>query len=410
MLLEKLPLELVQHIIGLVISENQRNEQSKALTALFSVNKALGSEVSSLCVRNVQDAGHGLSWWPRVPFPVRFRMAQEIVTTDPAAGDKRTIATYMHAVAYYLQQYARIQDPEETGRLSHVQWLLEIASVLALRGADCACGRPAFVHARCYDLSSVPDTAFHVVVLRQHRKLEAMMILEEGKGIDSICPYLKVSKKDPLFMRRNALEWACAHGLESSVVRLIAVAEEQGRNVESYLPTAAAICALHTKAGKGSLLDFLLNELDKVVRNPTSWYTKLQYRGRIVSFEEWISKVLTSLSQHKILEGISVLHKHYPYFESVFRAVLKEAHWEATKDFMETERPYCILRSWSEAHNCRHWQSCRKDLCRNRFNKTGPWYDVCKGHYSMYCKCEKQHLPDDALYDREGWPTDTDGR
>jgi hypothetical protein len=75
MLLEKLPLELVQHIIGIIVPGREHNDHSKTLTVLLGVNKALQSEVSSLCLRNVQDVKYGLSWWPCVPFLIRFHMA-----------------------------------------------------------------------------------------------------------------------------------------------------------------------------------------------------------------------------------------------------------------------------------------------------------------------------------------------
>jgi hypothetical protein len=410
MLLEKLPLELVQHIIGIVVPRHEHNNQFNTLTALLSVNKALESEVSSLCLRKVQYVKYGLGWWPWIPFLIRFHMARKTIATEPAPGEKRTIATYMHAVAYYLQQYAMFHDPEGTGKLRHIQWLHEIGSVLALRGADCGCGKPAFMHSRCYDLSSVSETAFHVVLLRQHTKLEAMMILEEGKGIHSVCPYLKVSSKDPFFTRRNALEWACAHGLDISVRRLVAVAVEQGRNAESYLPTAIAICAMHTKASKTTLLDFLLSALDAIVRDPRYRYEQLQYCRKILLFRDWTLKVLFSLAQHKRLDGISVLRKHYPYLEGSVTCVLpKEFHWEPVKAFMESERLYCNFKRWDENENRKHWTSCRKDQCRNRYNKAGPWNNVCnKTHYSQRelwdRKCEKQHPPNDSLYDSKGWP------
>jgi hypothetical protein len=413
MLLEKLPLELVQHIIDLVVPEHEHDGHSKALTVLLSVNKAVEREVTRLCLRNVQDAKHGLGWWPRVPFLVRFHMAREIIATEPGPGDKRTIATYMHAVAYYLQKYAIFHDPEETGRFSHTQWLHEIGSVLALRGADCGCGKPAFMHSRCYDLYSVPETAFHIVLLRQHTKLEVMMIREEGQGIESVCPYLKVSSKDPLFTRRNALEWACAHGLDISVMRLVATAEEQGRDAESYLPTAAATCAMHTKASKRILLEFLLNSLDDIVRSPEFRYERLQYCGKIYSVKGWTLKVLISLAQHKRLDGLSVLRKHYPYQEdeNAIRLLPKEFRWKSVKAFMKSKRLYCNFERGKEDENRKHWTSCREDRCRNRYNKAGPWSDVCnQSHYyqRMMCgrhwKCEQQHPPPDPSYHQNGWP------
>lgn len=413
MLLDKLPLELVQHIIGFVVQDDERNDRPRNLTALLGVNKVLESEVTNLCLRNVQDVRHGPCWWAQVPFRVRSRMARDMIMSQPSFGAKRTIATYMHAVACFLQQYAMLHDPDESGRLTHAQWLHEIASVLALRGADCGCGKPAFMHARCYDLSSVSDTAFHVVLLKQYRKLEALMILGEGKGLDSVCPYLQVSKKDPLFTRRNALEWACAHGLEASVVRLIAVAEEQGRNAETYIPTAAAVCAMHTKDNKGALLNFLLNDLDKAIRNTRSWDAKLCYRHRTITLKQWTLTVLISLAQHKRLDAISVLRRHYPYFDSwdAFRVLPKDfCQWQSMKAFMETERPYCNFGKWSdEDEDRKHWTSCRKDWCRNQFSKANPWCHVCKCHHweqAVCRKCGQHHPPDRHLYDWRGWPTE----
>jgi hypothetical protein len=409
MLLEKLPLELVQHIINLVVSERGSNRDSKDLRALLSVNKALESEAAGLCLRNAQDSRHG---WPQAPFLVRLGMTREILANEPAPGEKRTIANYMHAVAYYLQQYALFHDPKDTGRLSHAQWLHEITSILALRGADCRCGKPAFLHSRCHDLSSVPDTAFHVVLLRQHTKLEAMMILEEGKGIETVCPYLRVSKKDPFFTRRNALEWACTHRLESSVVRLIAVAEEQGKNAEIYLPTAVAVCAMRTKLSKETLLKYLLKTLDKVLRGSRLHHdeAKLRYCNRMIGRRDWMCKVFTSLAQHRCLDGMSVLRRHYPYCESesLEKAVWpKRLQWEPIKAFMQTERLYCTFARWEEDKNHKHWARCRKDWCGNQFSKANPWCDICTCHHweqELCQKCGKHHPPNRHLYDWDGWP------
>ena len=410
MLLEKLPIELVQHTISLAVSAKPHSEQSNALTALIRANKALESEVSALCLRNVQDAMYGPGWWPRVPFLARVRMAREIITTQPAPGEKRNIATYMHAVAYYLNEYATYHDPEETGRMGHERWLYEIASVLALREADCVCGKPAFLHRRCHDLSAVSDTAFHVVLLKQHTKLETKMIFEEGKGIHSVCPYLKVSRKDPLFTRRNALEWACARGLESSVVRLVAVAEAQGRNAESYLPMATAVCAMYTQSSKGSLLHLLLDRIEKTVGNPGFRYERLQYRNRVLSVKEWALKVVTQLAQHKRLAGIDIVRKHFPYLSvlSISDVLPKEFSAESIRIFMETERPFCGF-VWGENENQKHWTTCCKDWCCNIYSKAGPWGQACKRSYCLFFRwrrdreCGLVHPPDNELYDTNGW-------
>jgi hypothetical protein len=412
MLLEKLPLELVQHIVYLVVSGNGSDGNLKALTALLKVNKTLENEVAELCLRNVQDTRHGVSWWPRVPYLVRLRMTSEIIASEPAPGEKRTIATYMHAVAYYLQQYALLHDPGETGRLSHTEWLYEIASILALRGADCRCGKPAFMHSRCHDLSSVPDTAFHVVLLRQHTKLESGMVLEDGKGIDTECPYLKVSMKDPFFARKNALEWACARGLENSVVHLVAVAEELGRNAEMYLPTAAAVCAMHTTLSMGTLLETLLDKLDRALLSSRLHHdeARLQYCNRMIRRKVWLCKVFTSSAQHRCLDGMFVLRKHYPYCESesLSKAVWpKRLHWEPIKLFMQNERPYCTFGRWEEDKNCKHWIRCRKDWCGNQFSKANPWCDICTCHHGeqdLCPKCGKHHPPNRHLYEWDGWP------
>jgi hypothetical protein len=409
MFLTKLPIELVQHTINLAISGEPHSEQSKTLTALVSVNKALESEVSALCLRNVQDAMHGPGWWPRVPFLARFRMAREIITMQPTSGGKRTIATYMHAVACYLNEYATYHDPEETGRLGHERWLHEIASVLALKGADCECGKPAFLHRRCRDLSSVSDTAFHVVLLKQHTKLETKMLLEEGKGIHSVCPYLKVSRKDPLFTRRNALEWACARGLESSVVRLVAMTEAQGRNAENHLPMATAVCAMHTQNSKGILLRFLLDKIERVVGNPGFRYERLQYHNSVLSLQKWALKVVTQLAQHKRRAGIDIVRKRFPCLNnlSVSAIVPKEFSAASIRIFMEAERPFCNFM-WDDDENQKHWKSCCKDWCCNLYSKAGPWSVAYRVRYCLHRMGNREcgrhiHPPDNGLYDVNGW-------
>jgi hypothetical protein len=408
MLLENLPIELVQHTINLVILGESHSEQSKTLTALLSVNKALESEVSALCLRNVQDAMYGSGWWPHVPFPARFRMAREIITTQPAPGEKRTIATYMHAVACYLNEYAMYHDPEETGRLSHEQWLHEIASVLSLRGADCKCGKPAFLHRRCRDLSSVSETAFHVVLLKQHTKMETKMLLEEGKGIHSVCPYLKVSRKDPFFTRRNALEWACVRGLESSVVRLVAVAEAQGWNAESYLPVATAVCAMHTHNSKGILLRFLLDKIERVISDPRCRYERLQYHNSVLSLKKWALKVVIQLAQHKRYAGIDIVRKRFPCLNNpnVSGIVPEEFSPVSIRTFMEIERPFCNF-VWDEDENQKHWSICSKDWCCNLYSKAGPWSCAFRDRYCYRRRdnreCGHVHLPVNGLYDFNGW-------
>lgn len=94
MLLQKLPLELVRQIISLAVLESKVNRNARTLTALLRVNKALKSEVASLCLRNVQEAKYGLSWWPQVPFLVRLGMARKVIATKSISGEKRTITTY----------------------------------------------------------------------------------------------------------------------------------------------------------------------------------------------------------------------------------------------------------------------------------------------------------------------------
>ena len=408
MLLEKLPIELVQHTINLAISGEPHSKQSSILTALFSFNKVLESEVTALCLRNVQDAMYGPGWWPRVPFLARFRMAREIITAQPAPGEKRNIATYMHAVASYLNEYSMYHDPEETGRLGHERWLHEIASVLALKGADCQCGKPAFLHRRCRDLSSVSDTAFHVVLLKQHTKLETKMLLEEGKGIHSICPYLKVSRKDPFFTRRNALEWACARGLESSVVRLVAVAEAQGWNAERYLPVATAVCAMHTKNSKGILLHFLLDKIERVVGGPGFRRERLQYHNSVLSLQKWALKVVIQLAQHKRYAGIDVVRTRFPCLNNpnVSGIVPEEFSPASIRTFMKFERPFCNF-VWDDVENQKHWTACCKDWCGNLYSKAGPWSRAFRDRYCYLRggdrECGHIHPPVNGLYDFNGW-------
>jgi hypothetical protein len=170
---------------------------------------------------------------------------------------------------------------------------------------------------------------------------------------------------------------------------------------------------LCTKTSKGTLLDFLLNALDVIVHNPVFRYEKLQYCGKILLLRDWTLKVLISLAQHKRLDGVAVMRKHYPYLEgdAAIRVLPREFRWEFAKAFMESERLHCNFGRWEEHENRKHWINCRRDHCRNRYSKAGTWSNVCnKGYYWQGIlwgdswKCEKQHPPNDVLYDSLGWP------
>jgi hypothetical protein len=230
-----------------------------------------------------------------------------VIVAKPGPSVEPNISVYMHAVVDYLETFSKTFDPEDTGLLSRAQWLYEICDILAHEGADCQCGKPAFKHLKCYDLFDVPQTAFHVAILNRHTTLEKKMI-EDGRSVDSVCPYLKVSKKDPMFLRRNAIEWACQCGFDDTVRRLLEAATEEGEKPETYIPTAAAIAAVR---GNAKLLEYLLCCFADV----STWDTTLQYLNRMVSLKEWYRKVLISLAMHKQWLTVPIMRRHYPYFD-----------------------------------------------------------------------------------------------
>jgi hypothetical protein len=183
MLIEKLPLELVQYIIELVLRDNNR----KDFYALLGVNRILGKETIVLHLRPSRSSNSEADRWNQLPLHFCRRMAQENVMGGPDPGTKRSIATYMHAVVRYLELYSKAFDPEHSGLMSRDQWLHEICNILALHGADCKYGKPAFKHTRCHNLAYQPDTAFHLAILKRYTILEKA-IIDDGRSWNSVCP------------------------------------------------------------------------------------------------------------------------------------------------------------------------------------------------------------------------------
>lgn len=397
MLLERLPLELVQQIIKLVVD----NDRLKDITALMGVSKILETETMSLFQRMIEDFNSDTARWGCVPFPVRRRIARDTIISKPDPGCRRNIATYMHAVSDYLSRYSKEFDPSDTGLLSGEQWLNEISDVLAPSAADCKCGKPAFMHLRCYSLAKVPDTAFHVAILKGHTKLEMVMI-EEGRSADSVCPYLKVSKRDPLFTRRNALEWACAYGLEDTIYRLVDTAEKKGMEQKDYIPTAAAIYAVtNTKGDPGKTLRILLERLDNSLVDVALWSPTLQYQNRAITFHEWNRLMLFELAKHKKLYNISVVRTLFPYFECWTESSLWPRNFcqrDYTRNLISKERPYCDILPWESVGGYRwHWLHCDSSVCHNRYSKANP---ICD-------RCNRNHVKDENwrdFYDYNGYP------
>ncbi|KAJ4991644.1 hypothetical protein SVAN01_02759 [Stagonosporopsis vannaccii] len=420
MLLEKLPLELIQHILELALQDSKL----RTLTALLGVNSISETEVAKLYLRKLGDIKSRAAYWSRVPFPLRRRMARDIIMSQPGIASKRTIANYMNAVATYLMRYAEDHDPSGTGRFSRAYWLHNIASVLAPSDADCRCGKPAFLHSKCYSLFSVPDTAFHIAILKKHTNLEIAMIAD-GMGEHSVCPYLKVSKKDPTCTRRTALEWACAHQLEDTVRRLVAAAERALKKPEDYLPTAAAVCAATRDPYRdASLLRFLLDHLFIISWARHSDGPIFTYQSRLISFKHWNRIVLANLARHKARKTRSTIYemrRHYPYLE--FGSTLNLLPYNFCRELFGytriiRQRPFCkifnanafstILSDESDRESFvdttgpdaewkRHWHlvSCSPEACLHRCNKAHP---MCK-------QCGRRHV-----YDLEGRDTyDWDG-
>jgi hypothetical protein len=408
MLLEKLPIELLQQIIADVIEDND----PRNAIALSRVNSIFDFVTTNVYLDRLRGVKSELERWRHVPFWIRRRIAHDAIMDLPDPDAKPTIATYMHAVASYLQDYSRRIEPDKTGSLSHTQWLHDISAVLALPGADCRCGKPAFMHSRCHSLHSVPDTAFHIIILKQHTGLETLMI-GEGKGVGTVCPYLKVSKKDLMFRRRNALEWACAYGFEDSARRMIRAAEEEGKRAEVYLPTAAAISAVYTKDGEGKLLEFLLERLDNVTHaNP--WVDKLQYQDTLISCKEWNRRITVELAKRNNSHAVLSIIRHNPYLDhwTAFHLLPRKIYNRCERGILHAERPYCDWgRTYYEDDRYLHWLRCSKDVCRNRYSKAYPYCKLCECHHGKEPVCEKcgRHHKGSwtgELYDYNGWPRD----
>ena len=347
MLLKKLPLELVQQIVRLVLQDNN----PRNLTALLGTNKALETVTTDVYMRSLQELETSLERWQYIPLPIRRSMARDIIMSKPDPGFKFTIATYMHAVASYLSQYSQTFDASATGRLSHTQWLHEICSVLAPSEADCVCDKPAFMHSRCYSLASVPGTAFHVAILKRYTRLETVMIAD-GKGAGSVCPYLKVSKRNPMLTRRNALEWACAYGFDDTVHRLVSAAENEMKRPEEYLPTAAAICAVRIEPRRCNtkLLHFLLDRLSIQSWSRSTPDPIFTYHSRRISFKEWNRIVLSTLVQHRNKAAICTLRRSYPYLEFSSTVKLLHENWcheHFSLMAIAKQRPHCEFMNTS---------------------------------------------------------------
>lgn len=362
MLLEKLPIELVQQIIGHVLQDG-RVEDS---TALLGVSRILEAETTGVILRSLASNEQRASYWTKVLLPIRRRMASDAIMYTPDPSTKRTIATYMHAVTSTLMQYARTFDADSTGRLSHTQWLYEIASVLAPLDADCRCGKPAFMHSRCYNLSSVADTAFHIAILKRHTKLEIAMI-QAGKGVGSICPYLKVSLGDITRRRRNALEWACAYGYDDSIRRMIEASEYQGHRPGTFLPTAAAVCAVLSADDQDGFLESLLEYLDEVITRPGSDSPGFWYKEKNIGWRQWYRILLIELSKCRKPGVISMLTWRYPWVDVWNESVLCPRFtkpMQIRRRVFELERPCCSLdRSWWEYWLHKHWNRCSREMC-----------------------------------------------
>lgn len=404
MLLEKLPLELVQDVLEHVLQDDKLEDS----TALLGVNRVLEAETTRSIMRKITTYEKGTAMWASVPMPIRRRMAVDAIKNEPGPGSKFNIATYMHAVACHLVQYAKACDLEGAGKLSEKQWLHEIATVIAPPETDCSCGKPAFLHSRCHALSSVPDTAFHIAMLKNYIKLEVAMI-RDGKGVRSACPYIKVSKRDLALRRRNALEWACASGRGDSVRRLVEAAEEQGNWAGILLPTAVAICAVHTRDQRDSGLDFLLDHIDRCRRRRETQRIGFWYQERLFEFRDWLRIVIIELAKRKNSEVIDKLISRYPYMELWTALDLCQGSpFQLMRKVFEVERPYCDLRkTYSESAREKHWMRCSKDLCHSCYSKAKPKCAVCELHHPANCEnCGRVHgcSPPNSMYDYVGFP------
>ncbi|KAH6622022.1 hypothetical protein C7974DRAFT_377647 [Boeremia exigua] len=391
MMLEKLPVELVRRIFEFVLDDDDLQN----LTALLGVNTIFEAETSKLYESKIRHVRPEATYWARIPCPVRRRMARDIIMSHSESSSKRTIATYMHSVASYLLRLSHEFDANNAG-LNHTQWWYKVISVLASSEADCRCGKPAFLHLTCHSLWSVSDTAFHVVILERHTRLEIAMI-ERGKGAESTCPYLKVSKKDPTFARRNALEWACSQQLEDTVHRLVFAAEKAMKRPEQYLPTATAICAATHQPHRGDtpLLCFLLDRLSITSWKRNSSGPMFTYQSRLVSFKEWNRRVLSTLAQHKARNtqtAILIMRTYYPYLEfgNTLNLISKNlGRQDFGRRIIAGQRPFCrfarerpddyINAFGPDAEWIRHWHLtiCNADTCLRQPNRACPRCGLC---------------------------------
>jgi hypothetical protein len=351
MLLEKLPLELVEQVIELILDD----DNPRYLENLLGINKPFEQLTTTTLLRRIRDKTSPMARWRYIPLRIRGRMARDTILIKPSPGTKRDIVSYMQKVVDTLLLYANTFDPNGAGLLSREEWLSEVCDILAPHEADCQCGKPAFMHQKCYDLAFVHDTAFHIAILGGHTALEIAMI-EDGRSFNSICPYLKVAKRDPRFARSTALEWACAYGLKDSVQRLVEVAKLERTKPETYIPTAAAIAAAWGH------LD-LLNILIGYIANLPTWETKLRYQNQTIYLREWNRRVLVNLAKYKQSGAITVMRQCFPYF-NWYKIPVPNLEVLGKEIFTE-QRQFCIFDAWEEEYKLWwHWVNCDNDGCR----------------------------------------------
>ncbi|KAJ4324204.1 hypothetical protein N0V94_001416 [Neodidymelliopsis sp. IMI 364377] len=331
MLLEKLPVELVEQIVEFILDDDNPGY----LENLLGINKPFERLVTRTFLRQIKDKTSPMERWKCMPLRIRARMARDTLLTKPRPGTKRDIVSYMHKVVDILLLYADTFDPNGAGLLSREKWLSEICDILAPHEADCQCGRPAFMHQKCYDLAFVRDTAFHVAILGGHTALEIAMI-EDGRSFDSVCPYMKVSKRDPRFARRTALEWACAYGFKDSVQRLVEVAKLEGTKPETYIPTAAAIAA-----ARGHL--DLFNILIGYIANLSAWRTILRFQNQTISLREWNRRA------YKHIFGPKGNVKKSEYYQVWPKTVDHINTWSATSIPVHARKRRVINYAFSES-------------------------------------------------------------
>lgn len=164
----------------------------------------------------------------------------------------------MHIRAYWtdvvddLEKYSKTVDPENSGLITRQQWFNEACEILALQGADCQCGKPAFFHTARYD-QQIRESAFHVAFLKGHTELEKAMI-KDGMSYRSNCPYIQVHLSACRRQRRNALQWAAQEGCNDTVMRLL---EAMGTNLDGW----AVVLQIASSRGNMELVESLFTRI-----------------------------------------------------------------------------------------------------------------------------------------------------